>query len=112
MFKVGAALASSLVLFLWSAPTLVAAQDDIGASPYWHEQYHGWLSMAAYGDYDSLCRQTFTTQSLHKSFPNSNAAPWTLIEEWGPTASGLQGFTVIIPEMDKVWSVSQTSPQN
>lgn len=52
----------------------------------------------AYGDYETLCpRQTFTQAALQKSFPGSTEEPWTLIERWGPTASGLEGFNVVIP---------------
>jgi hypothetical protein len=76
------------------------AQGD--ATQYWHERYHGILSMAAYGDYTTLCPQFFTQQSLLKSYPNSVELPWTLLSNWGPTASGLTGFNVMIPEMDKV----------
>lgn len=59
--------------------------------------------MAIYGDYATLCpQQTFTQAGLLKSFPDSTAEPWTVVETWGPTASGLEGITVVIPEMDKV----------
>lgn len=89
----------------------------------WHERYHGRahpffqvslsssgarlttshlrrsavLSMAAYGDWETLCPLTFTQASLLKSYPNSVEAPWTVLSSWGPTASGLQGFNVMIP---------------
>lgn len=59
--------------------------------------------MAAYGDYATLCpAQTFTQASLLKSFPQSTEAPWTILQQWGPTVSGLKGFIVQIPEMDKI----------
>ncbi|BGP20066.1 hypothetical protein JCM10213_003550 [Rhodosporidiobolus nylandii] len=65
--------------------------------------YHGLLSMAAYSDDPTtVCAQTFNQAALQSSFPDSTEAPWTLIQTFGPTASGTQGFTVVIPEMDKV----------
>ncbi|GAA5969063.1 hypothetical protein JCM21900_005772 [Sporobolomyces salmonicolor] len=104
---VAAALAAAAV-----TPQLAWAQDDnstssdstVSSSQYWHERYHGLLSMAAYSDDPTtICQaQTFTEASLLQSFPNSTEEPWTLIQTWGPTASGLQGYNVIIPEMDKV----------
>jgi hypothetical protein len=55
--------------------------------------------MAAYGDYNDLCpMQTFTEAEMRKNFPNSRRAPWTLISEFGPTPSGCEGFTAIVPE--------------
>ncbi|KAK4701719.1 hypothetical protein P7C70_g4504, partial [Phenoliferia sp. Uapishka_3] len=77
---------------------LILADD----TQFWHERYHGLLSMAAYGDYDTLCQETFTQETLLASFPDSTEEPWTLLSEWGPTASGLEGFNVMIPEMDKI----------
>lgn len=32
------------------------------------------------------------------------ALKWTVVEQFGPTASGLEGFTAIIPEMDSTSS--------
>ncbi|KAK9900817.1 alpha/beta-hydrolase [Cystobasidium minutum MCA 4210] len=94
--------ATLAVLGLATLTGVVNAQSQYG-DQYWHERYHGILSMAAYGDYETLCPQTtFTENALHKSFPNSNADPWTLVEKFGPTASGFEGFTAIIPEMDKI----------
>lgn len=63
------------------------------------ERYHGLLSMAAYNpNFDAICQQqTFTQEMLMKSFPESTEAPWTLIQQFGPTPSGGEGFTVIIP---------------
>ena len=59
--------------------------------------------MAAYGDYNTECpKQTFNEAKLQKSFPGSSEAPWTFLGTFGPTQSGLQGWSVIIPEMDKV----------
>lgn len=60
----------------------------------------------SYGDYETLCPKVFTEASLLASFPNSTMEPWTVLEKWGPTASGLSGFSVQIPEMDKVVMVS------
>jgi len=42
-------------------------------------------------------QQTFNQAALMKSFPDSTEAPWTLIERFGPTLSGAEGFNVIIP---------------
>jgi hypothetical protein len=55
--------------------------------------------MAAYNDDPTtVCTtQTFTQEALLKSFPDSTEAPWTLIQQFGPTASGMSGFNVIIP---------------
>ncbi|SCZ89827.1 BZ3500_MvSof-1268-A1-R1_Chr1-3g01602 [Microbotryum saponariae] len=59
--------------------------------------------MSSYGEYKTKCpSQSFTAASLAQSFPDSTEAPWTLLEEWGPTSQGLSGFTVQIPEMDKI----------
>jgi len=97
MVKATRSSLSYAALLLVSA---VAAQDS---TQYWHERYHGLLSMAAYGDYATLCpQQTFTQAALRKSYPDSTEEPWTLLEEWGPTPSGYEGFSVTIPEMDKV----------
>jgi hypothetical protein len=63
-----------------------------------------------YGDYATLCpQQTFTQAGLLKSFPDSTAEPWTVVEEWGPTASGLEGITVVIPGAFS--SVAARTPQ-
>lgn len=53
--------------------------------------------MAAYGDYATECPNTFTEATLLASFPDSTAEPWTVLSEWGPTASGLEGFNVYVP---------------
>ncbi|GAA5976029.1 hypothetical protein JCM5350_000290 [Sporobolomyces pararoseus] len=81
-----------------------SSDTTVSSSQYWHERYHGLLSMAAYSDDPTtICtQQTFTQDALLKSFPQSTEAPWTLIQQFGPTASGASGFNVIIPEMDKV----------
>ncbi|GAA5907254.1 uncharacterized protein JCM6883_006195 [Sporobolomyces salmoneus] len=81
-----------------------STDSTVSSSQYWHERYHGLLSMAAYSDDPTtICtQQTFTQAALLKSFPESTEAPWTLIQQFGPTASGASGFNVIIPEMDKV----------
>ena len=82
----------------------VAAQDAsaVSSSQYWHERYHGILSLAIYSpDYLTECpAQTFTQAQLLKSFPDSTEAPWTLLQEFGPTVSGLKGAAITIPEMD------------
>ncbi|GAA5821125.1 hypothetical protein JCM11251_001975 [Rhodosporidiobolus azoricus] len=79
------------------------AQGDVSSSQFWHERYHGLLSMSAYADDPTtVCAQTFDQAALAQSFPDSTEAPWTYIQGFGPTPSGAQGYTVIIPEMDKV----------
>ncbi|GAA6037590.1 hypothetical protein JCM8097_006129 [Rhodosporidiobolus ruineniae] len=80
-----------------------SASAAVSSSQFWHERYHGLLSMAAYADDPTtVCAQTFSQSALASSFPDSTEAPWTYIQGWGPTASGTSGFSVIIPEMDKV----------
>ena len=37
-----------------------------------------------------------------KNFANSSFPPWTVLEEFGPTASGAQGYSVFTPETGKV----------
>ena len=39
---------------------------------------------------------------MRENFPDTDLAAWDIIESFGPTPSGAQGFTVQIPEMDKV----------
>ncbi|GAA6059899.1 hypothetical protein JCM10212_005282 [Sporobolomyces blumeae] len=108
-------LAAAATAALAVVPQLVSAQDSsvdnstssdstVSSSQYWHERYHGLLSMAAYSDDPTtICtQQTFTQEMLLKSFPDSTEQPWTLIQQFGPTASGASGFNVVIPEMDKV----------
>ncbi|GAA5877503.1 hypothetical protein JCM3774_005891 [Rhodotorula dairenensis] len=95
-----AAAAWALVSF---APAPVAAQGDVSSSQFWHERYHGLLSMAAYADDPTpVCAQTFDDAALQSSFPGSTEAPWQLIQQFGPTPSGGQGFSAVIPEMDKI----------
>ncbi|KAH9459579.1 hypothetical protein MJO29_010645 [Puccinia striiformis f. sp. tritici] len=53
-----------------------------------HARFHCYLSMASYGDYATLCPNTFT-----KGF--------TVLEEFN-TPTGQGGFTALIPEMEKV----------
>uniref|UniRef100_A0A0K3CUC5 BY PROTMAP: gi/472585768/gb/EMS23319.1/ protein of lipase, class 3 family [Rhodosporidium toruloides NP11] gi/647400544/emb/CDR46103.1/ RHTO0S12e00474g1_1 [Rhodosporidium toruloides] n=1 Tax=Rhodotorula toruloides TaxID=5286 RepID=A0A0K3CUC5_RHOTO len=85
----------------FSASALAQTAADVSSSQY--ERYHGLLSMAAYSnDPTTVCAQTFDQAALTSSFPNSTEAPWTLIQQFGPTAMGTQGFSVVIPEMDKV----------
>ncbi|KAJ8291838.1 hypothetical protein OF846_005078 [Rhodotorula toruloides] len=87
----------------FTATALAQSPADVSSSQYWHERYHGLLSMAAYSnDPTTVCAQTFDQAALTSSFPNSTEAPWTLIQQFGPTAMGTQGFSVVIPEMDKV----------
>lgn len=83
---------------------VITVAQDVSSSQYWHERYHGILSMAAYGDYATLCpQQTFTQAALNKAFPDSTEAPWVLLEAWGPTpVYQSEGFIATIPEMDKV----------
>ncbi|KAK4047497.1 hypothetical protein OIV83_005410 [Microbotryomycetes sp. JL201] len=79
----------------------IRAQD--ADSQYWHERYHGILSMAAYGDYDTLCpQQTFTPAEMALKAPDSTSPPWQVINTWTTSPTGLQGFSAVIPEMDKV----------
>ncbi|GAA5992178.1 hypothetical protein JCM11641_007788 [Rhodosporidiobolus odoratus] len=98
------AITALVSLALLAVPSL--AQDvpeSVSSSQFWHERYHGLLSMAAYNDDPStVCAQTFDQAALASSFPDSTEAPWTYIQGFGPTPGGAQGFTVIIPEMDKV----------
>lgn len=69
---------------------------------YWHNRYHALLSMAAYGDYESLCpNQTFTEENKLANFPDSNRTAWEVYGTFGPTAHGAKGFMAIIPEMNK-----------
>ncbi|KAK4046911.1 hypothetical protein OIO90_006393 [Microbotryomycetes sp. JL221] len=80
--------------------TVLAQEAD---SQYWHERYHGILSMAAYGDYDTLCpQQTFTEAEKQLKAPDSPSAAWQVINTWQTYPTGLQGFSAVIPEMDKV----------
>jgi len=69
---------------------------------YWHNRYHALLSMAAYGDYETLCpNQTFTEEAKLRNFPESNRSAWEVYGTFGPTAHGAKGFMAIIPEMNK-----------
>jgi len=52
-----------------------------------HARFHAYLSMSAYGDYSSLCPSTFTRG-------------FTVLESFN--AGGQQGYTALIPEMEKV----------
>ncbi|TNY23115.1 hypothetical protein DMC30DRAFT_444650 [Rhodotorula diobovata] len=95
---------TSLVAALaFAGAKLALAQDDVSSSQFWHERYHGLLSMAAYNsDPTTACAQTFDQAALEQSFPDSTAAPWTYVQGFGPTVSGGEGFVAVIPEMDKV----------
>ncbi|CAD6579276.1 MAG: hypothetical protein CYPHOPRED_000844 [Cyphobasidiales sp. Tagirdzhanova-0007] len=97
-----ASLATKAVLVLALAGRVFSQSDDI----IWHDRYHALLAMSAYGAYDTLCpAQTFSEASMLKNFPNSTLVPWTVLERWGPTASGAEGFSVVVPEMAKVVQV-------
>ncbi|GAA5904620.1 hypothetical protein JCM6882_004923 [Rhodosporidiobolus microsporus] len=98
-------LAATAVAAFALAAAPVLAQEDaaVSSSQFWHERYHGLLSMSAYSDDPTtVCAQTFDDAALASSFPDSTEAPWTYIQGFGPTPGGAQGYTVIIPEMDKV----------
>ncbi|KAL8293065.1 hypothetical protein RQP46_000759 [Phenoliferia psychrophenolica] len=89
----------STLLLAAAALTAFVRADD---TQYWHERYHGLLSMSAYGNYEVECPLVFTEASLLDSFPDSSEEPWTILSQWGPTASGLEGYNVMVPEMDKI----------
>ncbi|GAA5875166.1 hypothetical protein JCM16303_005031 [Sporobolomyces ruberrimus] len=102
--SIAAVAALTLLPQLALGQTDNSTSSDKTVSSSQYERYHGLLSMAAYNpNFDAICQQqTFTQEMLMKSFPDSTEAPWTLIQQFGPTASGAEGFNVIIPEMDKV----------
>jgi hypothetical protein len=52
--------------------------------------------------YNTLCPQVFTRESMLANFPGSTFVPWEVIETFGPTPSGAEGYVVMIREMDKV----------
>lgn len=59
----------------------VFAQDEVSSSQFWHERYHGLLSMSAYADDPTtVCARTFDQEALAQSFPDSTEAPWTYIQ--------------------------------
>lgn len=93
-------------LVLAFALALAAIQQNVNAQMddvIWHDRYHAMLSLAAYGDYDTLCpQQTFTQAAMLKNFPTSTYPAWTVLERWGPTASGAEGYSAFVPEMGKV----------
>lgn len=69
---------------------------------YYHNRYHALLSMAVYGDYNTLCpNNTFTEAAKLKNFPNSTRPAWDVLGTFGPTPSGCEGFYAIVPEMNK-----------
>ncbi|KAH8923320.1 alpha/beta-hydrolase [Atractiella rhizophila] len=93
------ALLSFLLLFL----TTALAQDVSEESPYWHDRYHAFLSMAAY-DYSYLetCPLFFTEEAKQKNFPGNIEPPFTVIIQFGPTLKqGVSGYAVVVPEMNK-----------
>lgn len=54
--------------------------------------------LPSYGDYATICpQQTFTQQAMRQNFPNTNLPAWEIIETFGPTQHGAEGFTVLIP---------------
>ncbi|KAH8922607.1 hypothetical protein BT69DRAFT_1350736 [Atractiella rhizophila] len=64
----------------------VKGQDTSADSPYWHDRYHAFLSMAAYnGAYLASCPNFFTDAGLQTNFPGSTEAPFTVILQFGPT---------------------------
>lgn len=100
------AVAAAFIGYAATQSTPAYQTHNLTPDGFWHNRYHALLSMAAYGDYNTLCpNQTFSNASEHKNFPNSTRAPWTVIETWGPTASGSEGYTAIVPEMNKVVTV-------
>jgi len=100
-----AAAAGSAAALLALAPVQVAAQEDVVL---WHNRYHAVLAMAAYADnVDEICPlEEFTVAKLLQNFPQRTSGPlsvpWEILDRWGPTEHGSKGFTVMIPEMDKV----------
>ncbi|KAL8290625.1 hypothetical protein RQP46_002883 [Phenoliferia psychrophenolica] len=77
-----------------------AQTNNLTPDGYWHNRYHSLLSMA--GAYNETCtNQTFTQESELRNFPDSTRPPWQVINTFGPTPSGCEGFTVIVPEMNK-----------
>ena len=44
--------------------------------------------------------QTFTEEAKLRNFPESDREPWVVVNTFGPTASGANGFTAIVPEMN------------
>ncbi|GAA5992174.1 hypothetical protein JCM11641_007787 [Rhodosporidiobolus odoratus] len=67
------AITAYVSLALLAVPSL--AQDvpeSVSSSQFWHERYHGLLSMAAYNDDPTtVCAQTFDQAALASSFPDS-----------------------------------------
>lgn len=58
--------------------------------------------MAAYGDYNTTCRNTFTYESLQRQYPGNREQPFQVIGRWGPTQKyKSEGFMVRVPEMNK-----------
>ncbi|KAL8292659.1 hypothetical protein RQP46_001271 [Phenoliferia psychrophenolica] len=65
--------------------------------------WHALLAMAAYGDYNETCTaETFTPANLESTYPGSTEEPWTILETFGPTESGCEGFVASIASMNKV----------
>lgn len=64
--------------------------------------------MASYGDYETLCPQTFTEQSLQHQYPGNTNQPFEVVGKWGPTPKyKSEGFMVRVPEMNKILMVFQ-----
>lgn len=92
----------SLLTGLAAVSAQVNKNDSLTPDVYYHNRYHAKLSMAAYGDFNTTCpNQTFTEASMLLNFPNSKFPPWTVVNTFGPTASGAAGFTAVVPEMNK-----------
>lgn len=67
---------------------------------------HGLLAMAAYGDYESECPQTFTYESLQHQYPGNTDQPFQVVGKWGPTPKyKSEGYMVRVPEMNKILAV-------
>jgi len=98
------ALSLSLSLAYHALPAGGQSYQTHNLTPdgYYHNRYHALLSMAVYGDYNTLCpNQTFTKATELKNFPDATRPPWTVVSTFGPTPSGAEGFTAIVPEMNK-----------
>ncbi|KAK4703087.1 phosphatidylinositol 4-phosphatase, partial [Phenoliferia sp. Uapishka_3] len=51
----------------------------------------------SYGDYNTTCtEETFTPDNLESTYPGSTEEPWTILETFGPTESGCEGFVASI----------------
>ncbi|KAM0748080.1 alpha/beta-hydrolase [Meredithblackwellia eburnea MCA 4105] len=88
--------------------SLVRGQSDpwqaSGAdSLFFHQEYHGRLVMASYGDYNTTCPQSFTQATLQRQYPGNTNAPFTVVGTWGPTPIyRSKGYIARVPEMNKI----------